>query len=123
MQYSPKLKKAMEEIRDVLNKHDIGAYVVLHTPGHSEYLLKIDPTYSCARFDGDHVRIKALRKDFPNKQAWEEKVAGTSNMLSLLGSVGGRTAVAILDISKQLDKIVDAEHFDGGHTSHTEQNN
>jgi hypothetical protein len=31
MQYSPKLKKAMEEIKAVLNKHDIAASVILHT--------------------------------------------------------------------------------------------
>lgn len=123
MQYSPKLKKAMEDIKAVLNKYDIAAMVVLHTPGHSEYLMRIDPTYSCAKTDGDSIRIKAKIKDFPDKKAWEERVSNTSNMLSLLGEVGGRTSINIMEVSKQLDKIVDAEHFDGGHTSHTEQNN
>lgn len=124
MQYSPKLKRAMNEMKMLMLKYDIGGFCVLHTPGHSEYLLRIDPSYSCAKFEGDHVRIKAKLADFNgDKRAWEEKVASTSNMLSLIGEVGGRTALSILEISKQVDEIVEAEHKDGGHTSHTQQNN
>lgn len=124
MQYSPKLKKAMEEIKMLMLKYDIGGLVVLHTPGHSEYLLRIDPSYSCAKFEGDNIRIKAKLKDFNgDKNKWEEKVAGTSNMLNLIGEVGGRTSLSILNISEQLDKIVDAEHTDGNHSSNTQQNN
>lgn len=32
MQYSPKLKVAMDEVKDVLKKYDIAGFVVLHTP-------------------------------------------------------------------------------------------
>lgn len=46
MQYSPKLKKAMAEIKAIADKYDIAAIVCLHTPGHGEYLLKVDPLYS-----------------------------------------------------------------------------
>lgn len=126
MQYSPKLKKAMEQIKQVLKEHDIAAMVVLHTPGHSEYLIRIDPSYSCARFEGDErIRVKAkLKEDFGgDKKAWEEKITCTSNMLSLLGEVGARTSMAILEISKVVDEKVNAEHRDGGHTSHNQQNN
>lgn len=124
MQYSPKLKRAMEEMKMLMLKYDIGGFCVLHTPGHSEYLLRIDPSYSCAKFEGDNVRIRAKLKDFNgDKKAWEEKVASTSNMLSLLGEVGARMSMAILDVSKKVDEIVDAEHNDGNHTSHNQQNN
>jgi hypothetical protein len=124
MQYSPKLKKAMEEIKAIVTKYDIGAMVIIHTPDHSEYYMNISPSYSCAKHDGDTVRIKAKLKDFNgDKKAWQLKVTDTSNMLSLLGETGGRTALSILNVSKQLDKVVDAEHLDGDHTGHTQQNN
>lgn len=59
MQYSPKLKKAMEEIKRILKDHDIAASVVLHTPGHSEYYLRINPSYSCATLNKGELRVKA----------------------------------------------------------------
>lgn len=49
MQYSPKLKKAMEDIKKILHENDIAGFVVLHTPGFSEYLNRVDPSYSCAK--------------------------------------------------------------------------
>lgn len=41
MQYNPKLKKAADEIKLILQKYDIAANVILHTPGHSEYLYRL----------------------------------------------------------------------------------
>jgi hypothetical protein len=123
MQYSPKLKMAMEEIKKVLKQYDIAGMVVLHEPGHSEYFMDIEPSYSCAKHNGDHVRIRAKLADFDgNKEAHRKKVTDTSNMLNLLGEVGARTSMSIINVSEQLDRIVDAEHFDHGHSSHTEQN-
>jgi hypothetical protein len=125
MQYSPKLKKAMEEIKAILKKHDVGGVVILHTPGHSEYLHKLDPSYSCAKVDGNEVRIRAkLQEDFKgDKDAWYKKVRDTVNMFNLLASTCGNTAMSLFEISQKLDSIVDAEHTDLGHSSHTDQNN
>lgn len=124
MQYSPKLKIAMEQIKVILKQHDIAALIVLHTPGHSEYLLSIDPSYSCARFEGDYLRIKAKLAEFGgDKKAWELCTSNTSNMLNLIGEVGARTSMQILEISKTLDEKISAEHTGGGHTSHNQQNN
>lgn len=126
MQYSPKLKKAMEQIKAILKEHDIAAMVVLHTPGHSEYVIRIDPSYSCAKFEGeDRIRVKAkLKEDFAgDKNAWEQTLSDTSNMLSLIGEVGARVSMSILEISKTVDEKINAEHRNGGHTSHNQQNN
>lgn len=124
MQYSPKLKKAMEEIKAVIKKHDIAGMVVLHTPGHSEYFIALSPSYSCAKVEHGQVRVKAKLTDFGgDKKEWTLKVTDTSNMLNLIGEVAGRTALTIMELSKQVDKAVNAEHTGGGHSSHTEQNN
>ena len=42
MQYSPKLKRVLAEIKAILDKEDIAGSIVLHTPGFGEFLLKID---------------------------------------------------------------------------------
>lgn len=56
MQYSPKLKIAMDEIKQVLKKHDIAGFVVLHTPGFTEYLNRVDPSYSSTFMDENPVK-------------------------------------------------------------------
>jgi hypothetical protein len=129
MQYSPKLKVAMEEIKEILRKHDIAGLVALHTPGFSEYLMKIDPSYSCAKFDTIEgkagVRIRArLEEDYAgDKEAHEKALTDTSNMFKLLGKSGGVMTLAVLDVSDDLDKQLDVTHFDDDHTGHVDQNN
>ena len=90
MQYSPKLKNAMKEINEILNKHDIGGLVILHTPGHGEFLMKVDPTYSCAKLNGNEMRVRAkLQEDFNgDKEAWTKKITDTVNMFETFFEVG-----------------------------------
>lgn len=124
MTYSPKLKKAMNEIKEILKRHDIAGVVVLHTPGNSEYLNEISPTYSCAKQEGDTIRFRAKKADFKNSAELRDQcIADTSNMFSCLSDVLARNTLGLLDVSEQFDKIVDAEHGDNNHTSHTTQNN
>lgn len=125
MNYSPKLKTAMERIKAILKEYDIAASVVLHTPGFNEYLLKIDPTYSCAKFEGDQLRIKAkLQDDFGgDKIAWNKKVSDTVNMIDGLGDISGRTALQLFETMDMLKKYVEIDKKGGNHTSHTTQNN
>ena len=125
MQYSPKLKKAMEEIKKICSKYDIGAMVVLHTPGFSEYLNRLDPSYSCVIQNGDEIRVRArVKEDFNgDKDMRDKKISDTSNMLHLLSNTTMTQGLALSDVSKRVDDIVNAEHFGGGHSSNTEQNN
>jgi len=124
MQYSPKLKKAAEEIKQILHKYDIAANVILHAPGHSEYLLHITPTYSCAWIENDMVRFRARKADYNgNTMIRDKKIADTLNMLRLLSDTAGQNALALLNVADQYDKIIGADHEDGEHTSHITQNN
>lgn len=124
MQYNPKLKKAAEEIKLILQKYDIAANVVLQVEGHSEYLLHITPSYSCAWLENDKVRFRAKKEDYNGNAAIRnQKIKATCNMLRLLSDTAGRNALALIEVSDQFDKIVGATHSDGGHTSHSQQNN
>jgi len=126
MQYSPKLKTAAKEIDEILKKHDIGAFVVLHTPGHSEYLMNIDPSYSCAKWEENGLlKLRAKAEDFGgDKEMLNKKLTETSNMLSLLCHTSNNVISQLEIISKTLDYAIKATHFDTGpSTSHIEQNN
>lgn len=125
MQYSPKLKTAMEEIKEILRKHDIAAVVILHTPGHSEYLNHFKTSYSCASIDELQAKfvLKHKPSDFNNEAERLNKLRDTANMLKLLSNVSWQTALNLLTASENTDKLLQANHFGGGHTSHTSQNN
>lgn len=121
MQYSPKLKTAMEKIKQILADADIAALIVLHTPGHSEYLYRIDTSYSCAKIEGDRLRIKTNPAD--NKNRKQMSVADTYNMFTHFSDMGGNLALNSAKALEMLDKVVDADNTDGEHTSHNQQNN
>jgi len=124
MQYSPKLKKAAEEIKSILKKYDIAAHAVLHTPGFGEYLIEISPSYSCAKVQENGIRVRAKKSDFDGNTALRDKrIADTTNMFHHLGTIGGQNVLSLIQLSEELDKIVDADHQGGGHSSHQEQNN
>lgn len=129
MQYHPKLKVAMQEIKEILRKHDIAGAIALHLPGFSEYHLRIDPSYSCAKFeqiDGQPaIRIRSKLQEDHNgdKEAQNKALTDTANMFHLLARAIGVPLMSIIDVSEDLDKKLDTEHFDHGHTGHTEQNN
>ena len=124
MQYNPRLKKAADEIKLILQKYDIAANVILHTPGHSEYLLHITPTYSCAWLENDMVRFRARKQDYNgNAMMRDKKIADTLNMLRLLSDTAGKNALALMEVADQFDKKIEADYEDGGHTSNTTQNN
>ncbi|MGH8587370.1 MAG: hypothetical protein ACREWE_14710 [Gammaproteobacteria bacterium] len=85
--YSPNLKEAMAEIRAVLTKHDVAAYVLLHEPGFSEFLMAIDPSWSVMRFDnsdpkGLGIRFRAMLEEFGgDREAQRLAVEGSVNLV------------------------------------------
>jgi hypothetical protein len=122
MQYSPKLKKAMEEIKDILNKNDIAGFIVLHTPGYSEYLNHVQTSYSCATVLPEGVRLR-LKQSEVGKEKAMQLANDTYNMVTHLTNAIAANAEMYLDCHEQLKKKWDGKSFDGGHTSHSQQNN
>lgn len=124
MQYSPKLKTAMEEIKVILAKHDIGAMVILHTPGHSEFLNKLDPSYSCIIQTGDHIRFRSKLADYDgDKKAWERKTTDSLNLLQSMCEVGGHIVLSLMPLADELTKKLGDDSEPGNFSSHTTQNN
>lgn len=130
MQYSPKLKIAMEKIKAVLKEHDISGVVVLHTPGHAEYTVQITPSYSCAKYDEINptlaaIKVRAkLKEDFNgNKDAWTKKVSDTADMFDSLSMITGKIGLDLMKVMDGLKHFIDIERTGRGHTGHDQQNN
>lgn len=78
-----RLKIARTEIEAILQKHDLGGVVVLHTPGMSEFFYNVQPSYSCAWIDEKHrmVRFKSLVADYGgDRQAQLHDQSATANL-------------------------------------------
>lgn len=114
----------MEEVKQVLQKHNIAGVVVLHTPGFSEYLYHLTPTYSCASIASNgNMVFKGAKKHYDDEADRHNKLKDTANMLTLLAEPLALCATNIIDASESFDKAFGAEHTEGGHTSHNTQNN
>jgi hypothetical protein len=125
MDYSPKLKKAAEEIKQVLMKYDIAGVVALHTPGFGEYITHITPTYSCAKIDElkGAFELRGKKIHFSSPAEHYNKLNSTCNMLRILSTITGNQALALLKASEVTDEALNAEHGETGHTSSTQQQN
>lgn len=80
---NPTLMMASKELKDVLDKYDIGGVFIIHIPGHVQFGLKVDPKYSAAFMKGDQLTIKdALVADHQGDQkAQDKKLVDTFNMI------------------------------------------
>ena len=114
----------MEEIKTILAKHDIGAVVILHTPGNSEFLCKLNPSYSCIVQTGDHVRFRSKLADYNgDKKAWERKTTDSLNLLQCVTEVGGHVVLSLMPLADELTKKLGDNSGPGDFSSHTTQNN
>lgn len=127
MQYSPKLKKAMQQIKDILSKHDIAGIVILYEPQHSEHLIKVDPTWSCAKLDPVKgiLRMKAKKEDYSGKVELRNKaINDTTNMIVHFTD---QLAMRFSDMSGVQQMIEQAvgiiEKGESSESSHQSQNN
>lgn len=130
MQYDPKLKKAMSEIKEILERHDIGGSIVLHSPGFGETFMKVDPSYSCAFIHEDTdgkqgVRVRTrLQEDYAGDAAKRNKAQeDTVNMFSIMSEQVGKQALNWMEVMKLLEGKFDITHTDGGFTSGNTQSN
>lgn len=123
MQYSPKLKKAMEQIKQIVKENDIAAFVVLHDEaGFSEYLNAVSPSYSCAILQEDGVRFR-LKGAEVGKERAQQIAQETYNMVTHFADMIAKHAMMYMDAQKLLKEKWGGEEGRGGETSHNQQNN
>lgn len=112
----------MENIKAILKKNDIAGFVVLHTPGYSEFLNHMETSYSCAKIQGEEVRLK-LKSSEVGKERAKQLANDTYNMITHLAKHIGGHALLYMDTEKLIKEKLGGEDGPGEMTSHSQQNN
>jgi hypothetical protein len=113
--FDPNLKDAMEEIKDLLKRYDIGGYVSLVSPTHSEFLLVISPLWSCAHFEtlpnGERqVRFRATEKQYGSKEARDKAIEVTTHLFMQIRDLGGQAFMFGDMMHDQLSNFYQIDH-------------
>lgn len=58
-----RIKPAVDEIKAVLEKHDMAAVVFIASPTHVEFLYRLEASWTCIRLEPAGLRIRANSKD------------------------------------------------------------
>lgn len=126
MNYSPKLKRVMEIMKNTMKAEGIGGVILLHEPGYSEYRYELSPPYSCIKVDDakGQYRFTAKRADFSDYESWSQKVSDTLNLLEHINNILGPFILHSMDLEKLVTEKVEIERGDNGsHTGSPQQNN
>jgi len=109
-----KLKVAAEDVKDICRKYDIAGAYVLHTPGHGEFVLHLNPTYSSVyMYDDSELRFYSKRKDFNSDEEQLQKQADTCNMLRLLTDMTANNFMMLKKLADKADSLTGAIHNKG----------
>jgi len=107
-----KLKMVAEEIKEILNKHNVAGAVVLHTPGFGEYFFHLHTSYSCAyRYEEDQVRFYSKKADFKSVEEQKKKSEDTSNMLMILTNCTATNFMHLKTMHEAFDEMTGAVHY------------
>lgn len=122
----------MQQIKNILDAEDIGGIVILHTPGYSEYLNKINPSYSCLSFEKmphpdsgelvECIRFRAKESEI-GKEARDKKISDTANMLVHLNDISGKIALNNMEAQDVFETKFKIDRGDGGFSSQESQMN
>lgn len=122
MQYSPKLKRVMAEIKAIMEREDLTGIVILHEPEFSEFLLKVDTAESCARID-QYGQLHITTKHFLTRERKKKAVEHTANMFVHLTDVGKAVVGSCMQALSYMEQKFEIRRTGGGFTSNAQQNN
>lgn len=118
MDYSPKLRAAMSEIRKIAEENDIAAFVLLHDKeGYAEFLNRVDPSYSCIRVEDGQLRVR-LKTAEVGKEKAKELAEGTFNFVSHFSEMLTLHSRVWRDMKKLLQDAWGGEEGKGKITGH-----
>lgn len=104
----PKLKEAMAEIKALLMKHDLAGYVFIASPTYSEFMHKLDASWSAITIDKNVFALRAKEAELGSKEAVHKKAEQTAHILCALQDLcvqGYGLSGQILDAMKTVYEI------------------
>jgi hypothetical protein len=106
-EHDPKLKMAAMEILEIMKKYDIAGVAHLHVPGFYEYVIHIEPSWSCVSLnETKQLKITPPLVDPNDEKVHKKKIADTVNMIANLKGHSGK----LLMVLNQADMTV-RHHF------------
>ena len=109
----PKLKEAAAEISGILKKHDIAGYVMLMSETHSEFMFKLDPTWSACIVEDNTVRIRAKEKELGSKEAVHRKAESTAHMLCQMKDLSAYGFKVSDQLISAMETVYEIDHQGG----------
>lgn len=110
----PVLDLAAKEIKAVLDKHDLAAVLVLHSPTSILHMHAISPAWSCAWIDEiGEFHMRALPKDFRTEEHRKATIERTITMLFGLSSQTDSVAGTMREIKAMLSEKFDVQQPGG----------
>lgn len=110
MNYSKKLRKVIERIKEIMIEEDVAGVVTLHEDGFCEYLLHLTTTHSLARVNQQGAIEFTMKKHFLSDSDKILAIRHTSNMLRLLAEGNKECALTLLRMSDYVDESCGATH-------------
>jgi hypothetical protein len=114
---STRLKAIIAEIKAILERENIAGFVAIHEPGAGEFVIKIDPDYSAAKFHEDEegdivgIEIAVSKEDIPNRDERVGKIENTLNMFQILTAIMGTHAAQFMDITEDFEDSVKKDYI------------
>lgn len=107
--YDPKLKKAMEEIKAILKNYDIGGAITLVSKTHSEYLYDL-PTWSCVAFTDRGLSIYSQERHFKSKNEQKENQEVSFHVFYQIRDIAAQTFMIFEECTKAIKQNANVEH-------------
>jgi hypothetical protein len=125
LNYSPKLKAVMEEIKPILAKHDLAGCVFLYDNDKGEYFHRLDTKKGVIRMqktpEGELLRFRSKLADFNgDKEAQKQATEHSVGTLRVLCDMMGNSFMMLEGVYQQISQHIDIEHTEGVHTPHEE---
>ena len=109
------MKMAMEEIKAIMNKHDIAGVVQLQSPTHGEFLYALEASWSCISFEpGGRVRFKAAMQSGGGSgdvTRERERARVSAGMVLGLIDAGRKQIEDLTQLAMLIGKHVNVEHW------------
>jgi hypothetical protein len=105
------VKSTMKKVNELLVKYEVAAVVVIHRPGYTQSLVKIEAPFSCAKHDTDgKIKIRAKLEDYKgDKNVRKQRLLDTSDMLRELLDSTVKKVYPYFDVSEQFDERLKAD--------------
>ena len=112
------LKEAMEEIKTIMNRADIGGAVILSTENNLEYYYGLSPSWSIISIQDGEIKVKAQKENYASTEAQKKAVTDSANMALGIENMMRMMQLNMAQITRIFRKRFKIEFTMGSHEPH-----